>query len=112
MRLALQQSDYFWADLQKQVDWYRDNASPEVAERYIAAVEATLKELAETPGLGRPRFQDWPELAGLHSWRVRKPYPCHLIFYRLDDKTLWAERILHGARDLPRRLRQSPYEGE
>ena len=44
MRLALQQSDYFWGDLQKQVDWYRDNASSEVAERYIAAVEATLKE--------------------------------------------------------------------
>ena len=41
MRLALQQSDYFWADIQKQVDWYRDKASPEVAERHIAAVEAT-----------------------------------------------------------------------
>lgn len=112
MRLALQQSDCFWADLQKQVDWYRDNASPEVAERYLAAVEATLKELVETPGLGRHRFQDRPELANLHSWRVRKPYHRHLIFYRFDDQTLSAERVLHGARDLPRHLRQWPYEGE
>ena len=95
MRLALQQSNYFWADLQKQVDWYRDHASSEVAERYIAAMEAALKELA-----------------GFHSWRVRKPCHRHLIFNRFDDKTLWAERVLHGARDLPRRLRQSPYERE
>jgi len=108
MRLALQQSDFFLADLQKQVDWYRDNAGSEVAERYIGAVEATLKELTETPDLGRPRFQDWPELAGLHSWRVSKPYHRHLIFYRFDDKTLSAERVLHGARDLLSRLRQSP----
>ena len=112
MILALQQSDYFWADIQKQVDWYRDNATSEVAERYIAAVEATMKELVETPGLGRPRFQDWPELAGLHSWRVCQPYHRHLIFYRFDDATLWVERVLHGARDLPRRLRQPPYEAE
>mgnify|MGYP001367904431 CR=1 FL=1 len=108
MRLALQQSDYFWADLQKQVDWYRDNANSKVAEHYIAAVEATLKELTKTPGLGRPRFQDLPELAGLHSWRVHMPFHRHLIFYRFNDKMLSAERVLHGARDLTHRLKQTP----
>ena len=94
------------------MDWYRDNASSEVAERYIAAVQATLEDLAETPGLGWPRFQDWAELAGLRSWRVCKPYHRPLIFYRFDDKALYAERVLHGARDLPRCLRQSPDDGE
>jgi len=108
--LGIRQSDYFWADLLKQVDYYRDHAGPEVAERYVDAVEATLQELANTPGLGRPRFRDWPELAGIRSWRVQKPYHRHLIFYRGDDKTLTAERVVHGARDLPRRLLQSPYE--
>jgi len=62
------------------------------------------------PGLGRPRFQDWPELAGIRSWRVGKPYHRHLIFYRFDKETVTAERILHGARNLPQRLRESPYE--
>ncbi len=104
MSLRLQQSDYFWADLQKQVDWYRDNASRTVAEGYVDAVEATLKELTKTPGLGRPRFRDWPELTGMRSWRVRRPYHRHLLFYRFDETTLWAERVLHGARDLPKRL--------
>jgi len=112
MRLDLQQSDQFWEDLQNQVDWYRDHAGSRVAEHYVAAVEVTLKELAATPGLGRPRFKDWPELAGIHSWRVDKPFHRHLIFYRFDAKTLWAERILHGARDLSHRLRQSSYEAE
>ena len=112
MSLGIRQSDYFWADLLKQVDWYRDHASPEVAERYVNAVEATLQELANAPGLGRHRFTDWPELAGIRSWRVRKPYHRHLIFYRHDDKMLTAERVVHGARDLPRRLLQPPHEAD
>jgi hypothetical protein len=33
MSLALRQSDDFLADLWRQVDWYRDHASPEIAER-------------------------------------------------------------------------------
>ena len=33
MKLLLQRADDFWADLTRQVDWYRDEASPEVAER-------------------------------------------------------------------------------
>ena len=112
MSLAINRSDHFWADLLKQVDWYRDNASPEVAERYVDAVEVTLQELANSPGLGRPRFNGWPEFVGLRSWRTQKPYHRHLIFYRFDDRNLLAERIIHGARDLPRRLFQSPDEGE
>ncbi len=69
-----------------------------------------MQKLADTPGLGRPRFKDWPELAEIHSWRVQRPYHRHAIFYRFDDETLSVERVLHGGRDLPRRLRQSPYE--
>jgi len=110
MSLRLQQSDELWADLANQVDWYRDHAGAGVAERYVAAVEATLRDLAATPGLGRPRFRGWPELAGIHSWRVRKPFHRHLVFYRFDETTLWAERVIHGARDLPRRLRESPLD--
>jgi plasmid stabilization system protein ParE len=110
MSLTIQRADFFWADLLKQVDWYRDKAGPKVAEAYVDSVEATLLELSKMPGLGRSRFQYRPELAGVRSWRVRKPYHRHLIFYRFDEDTLMAERILHGARDLPRRLLQSPYE--
>jgi plasmid stabilization system protein ParE len=53
MILVLARSDDFWADLQRQVDWYRDQAGPEVATGYVDAVEATLHQLAKAPG-------DWP----------------------------------------------------
>jgi toxin ParE1/3/4 len=96
--------------LTRRVDWYRDHASPEISERFVDAVRSALLSLAETPGLGRPRFSDWPELAGLRSWRVNRPFQRHLIFYRADSEELLAERLIHGARDLPRRLLQSPYE--
>lgn len=112
MSLALLQSDYFLTDLRKQVDWYQKHATPEVAERYVDAVEATVRKLADTPGLGRVRFPGWPELAGIRSLCAQRPYHRHLIFYRFDEQNLLAERVIHGARDLPRRLLLSPYAND
>ncbi|MGA2748064.1 MAG: type II toxin-antitoxin system RelE/ParE family toxin [Verrucomicrobiota bacterium] len=112
MTRTIRQSDYFWADLLKQVEWYRLQAGPEVAGRYIDAVEATLRRLAAVPGLGRPRFKNWPELAGIRSFRVEQPFHRHLIFYRFDEESLLAERVVHGARDLPCRLLRSPHDDE
>ena len=109
MKLSLQRADFFWADLTRQVDWYRDEASPEVAERFVDAVEATLKDLMRQPDLGRARFQKWPELLGIRSFQVSKPFNRFLIFYRHDDSVLFAERLIYGGRDLPRRLLESPY---
>jgi toxin ParE1/3/4 len=94
----------------KQVDWYREKAGPEIAEGYINAIEATLQSLARTPGLGRPRFPRHKKLAGIRSWRVEPPYHRHLIFYRFDEELLMAERVIHGSRNLPRRLLQPPHE--
>jgi len=76
---AVRQSDDFWADMLKQVDWYREKAGPEVAEGYVNAVEATLQTLATSPALGRPRFPRWPELAGIRSWRVERPISVNLM---------------------------------
>jgi toxin ParE1/3/4 len=101
---VIHRSDCFWADIQEQVDWYRENAGPEVGVGYVNAVEATLQALAKTPGLGRPRFQNRPELSGVRSWRVERPFHRYLIFYRFDEENLMAERVIHGACDLPRRL--------
>ena len=113
MRLTVERADFFWTDLARRVDWYRDKAGPEVAVRFVDAVEATLADLTRTPALGRLRFQNWPGLEGMRSFRVRRPFQRLIIFYRFDEATLFAERLIHGARDLPRRLRESPYtEGE
>lgn len=108
MSRLLRQADLFWADMLKQVDWYREKAGSEIAEGYVNAVETTLQNLSNNPELGRLRFTDRPDLAGIRSWRVGRPYHRHLIFYRFDDETLVAERIIHGSRDLRRGLLQSP----
>jgi toxin ParE1/3/4 len=108
VKLSLQHAGFFWEDMARQVDWYRDEASPEVAERFVDAVETTLNFLARQPALGRARFRNWPELAGIRSYRVCKPFHRFLIFYRHDDSTLFAERLIHGGRDLPRRLLELP----
>lgn len=110
MTLRLERSEYFWADLERRVDWYRDHAGPEIAERFVSAAQSTLTALYQTPGLGRPRFKTWPELFGIHSFRIQPPFHRHLIFYRFDETSLLAERLIHGARDLPRRVTQSPFE--
>jgi plasmid stabilization system protein ParE len=110
VNLQLQQSSWFWADLNKQVDWYRDNAGPDVAEEFVDAVEETLIRLARMPGVGRQRFLEWPELAGIHSFRVQKPFQRLLIFYRFTETSLFAERLIHGARDLSGRLQDHPHD--
>ena len=104
MSRSLERSDDFWDDLARQVDWYRDEAGSAVALRFVDAVEATLHALLEQPRMGRLRFRDWPELKGIRSFRVRRPFNRFLIFYRTTDDELLAERLIYGGRDLPRRL--------
>ncbi len=49
-----------------------------------------------------------PKLAGIRFFLVRKPFDKHLIFYRVCGDTLDIVRIVHGMRDLPRRLLDPP----
>ena len=113
MSLRIQRSDWFIGDLEHYAAWYDREANWELAERYLQAVAATLTRLADTPGLGHPTFFPAPELRGLRCRAVEEPFQKHLIFYRHDEMVFYAERIVHGARDLARRLAQPPgAEGE
>ncbi|MBI4658444.1 MAG: type II toxin-antitoxin system RelE/ParE family toxin [Verrucomicrobia bacterium] len=112
MKLGLRRSDFFNRDFDLQHRWYLENASEEVARRYLEAVLLTLSTLAAQPGMGRARFFRHPELRGLRSFPLRSPFHVHLLFYRLTDEELFAERILHGMRDLPRRLLEPPGSSE
>ena len=74
MSRVVRRADVFWADMLKQVDWYREKAGLAVAEGDVNAIEVTLKTLAINPGLGRPHFLCWRELPGIRSCRVERPY--------------------------------------
>lgn len=108
MSLRVQRSEWFIGDLEHYAAWYDREAGWGIAERYLAAVAATLARLAQCPTLGHGTSFDALELSGLRCLQVGKPFQKHLVFYRYDETTISAERTLHGARDLPRRLLQPP----
>ncbi len=110
MSRVLQRADAFIADFEQQARWYVREAGEDVAKRYLQALEKTLLLLGEHPGLGRLRRFHHPQLQGLRSFRVAPPFQRHLIFYRFEASFLSAERVMHGARNLPRRLRELPGE--
>ena len=104
MSLALRRSDDFNRDFELSYCWYLEQAGGEVAERFLAAVLATLRQLATHPGLGVQRQFRHPSLRGIRSFKVEPPFAAILVFYRHTETELIAERLMHGARDLPRRL--------
>jgi len=94
-------------DMTLQYRWYLDNADLDIAERYLLAVHETILRIAERPDLGtRRRFQA-RELVPIRSIQVKKPFERHLLFY-MEGNSLRIERVMHGARDLPKRLLEDP----
>ena len=108
MSLRVQRSEWFIGDLEHYAAWYDREAGWEIAERYLKTVAATVARLAARPGLGHGTAFDALELSELRWLKVEQPFQKHLIFYRYNETTLSAERAVHGARDLPRRLLQPP----
>jgi toxin ParE1/3/4 len=108
MNPAFRRSSLFTADVQKEFAWYWDEAGEEAAWRFEAALERTLLKLARQPGLGRERRFRHPALGGVRSFRVERPFNKLLIFYRVEEGCVEVWRLMHGARDLPRRLLELP----
>ncbi|MBI4658612.1 MAG: type II toxin-antitoxin system RelE/ParE family toxin [Verrucomicrobia bacterium] len=95
-------------DLTNQYRWYFDNANVEVAERFLAAFDATIDRLARMPEIGRLRRFRSPELQGTRSLQIGGSFNSHLVFYRVAGTAVSVERVMHGARDLERRLVEAP----
>ena len=108
MNLALHRAEDFKADFDHLYRWYLDRAGEEWAEKFLAAVLITLRSLAAQPDLGRPRKFRHQALRDLRSFRVNPPFARILIFYRVTTETLEVWRLIHGSRDLPRRLVEPP----
>jgi plasmid stabilization system protein ParE len=108
MSLAIQKAPAFIRDFEGQFEWYVREANWAVADGYLSAVEETLSLLAEFSGMGRLRRFRHPALKGIRSFRINPPFNRHLIFYRNDAGALYAVRLMHGARDLARRLVEAP----
>lgn len=108
MRLAIQKADSFKTDFERQFAWYVENADDAVAWRFQAALDTTLLKLARQPDLGRLRRFRHPTLQGLRSFQVAPPFNSILVFFRAEGAALRAWRLMHGSRDLRRRLVELP----
>jgi toxin ParE1/3/4 len=68
----------------------------DVADRVRNDLEAAMKRLAEMPTIGHRRAD-----VGNRSYRFWRVYS-YLIAYRVQGRTLYVSRVVHGARDLRR----------
>lgn len=78
---------------------YLHGESPELAERFLRAADATFAGILETPRKGRERM-----FAGRRGRNVRvlpvRGFPNYLVFYLVDRAVVRIVRVLHGARDI------------
>jgi plasmid stabilization system protein ParE len=106
--MSVRKTDDFIADVERQHEWYLRNASSEIADAYLAAVEATCRLFGQHPllapqaGFTHPRLREWRFAV------VFRPFKKHLLFYEVVGEDAVMRRAMHGHRDLPQRLIEPP----
>jgi len=104
---SLRWSEDFNADVRR--EWvYLHQFGEDVADRFVDRVEEALLLLGRQPGLGYPGRYRHPRLAGLRILPVARPFRDWVIFYWDRSKHVDLFRLIHGTRDLPRRLSERP----
>src|SRR5438270_907019 len=112
MSLQIRYAPWFDADVQFRMAWYSQRSGPNLASRFIGAVEATVGKLVANPFRGHRPYPKDVDLADIRVIRVARPFQKYLLFHRVTTEALMLERLIYGGRDLPRRLRESPYESD
>lgn len=102
--------------IHKPVHFY-DRASTEihdVAEYYLTSsgrntvlqlkedLEKAIRHIGRAPGSGSPRYRRLARSSGLRFWKLTR-FP-HLMFYTEHQNDVRVLRVIHGMRDIPRRL--------
>jgi toxin ParE1/3/4 len=85
----LQQFHYYLVDLDK----------PEVASRFVEAVEKTIDKILRTPNAGAPKHLSNESLAGLRS-RAVEEFENIRVYYLAQEEKVRVIRVLHGKRDI------------
>jgi toxin ParE1/3/4 len=87
-------------DLVRQWVWYAENATIEVADRFLAAADSALAAVAMHPGSGRLVFTRRADLQGMRHVPVGDGFEKFLLFYFATAEGVDLVRVLHGGRDL------------
>lgn len=78
-----------------------ENASVEVARRFLHASNLSFQTLARMPELGVERNLQNPQYSSVRAWPI-KGFERYLIFYRPLNDGIEILRIIHSARDIER----------
>lgn len=81
-----------------------ENASVDVARRFLRAANISFQFLVKMPEMGAHRSFRNPRWASVRAWPV-KGFERYLIFYRPITDGVEILRVIHGARDFERLFR-------
>ena len=98
----------FTEDVELRCQYLLPRAGRAKVDELLETVFHTLEHLANFPQSGPLREFDHPELADLRFIPLPRPFQTLLVFFHIDGDTLLVERLMHGYRDLPRRLLDPP----
>jgi toxin ParE1/3/4 len=87
-----------WQDLVERYAYLTENASQNIAERFLMNAEASFADLSEHPLMGAPLTLRRPQLAGMRKWQIRE-FDEILIFYLPRHDGVSIVRVLHAAQD-------------
>jgi|ERR1700730_5271216 toxin ParE1/3/4 len=90
-------------DLTQHFAWFSEEASTELAHRFLDAAERSFQDLAGTPRMGPLKMHEG-KFAGVRMWRVAG-FENFLIFYRPLKDGVAIERVFHAKRDYRRVLK-------
>ena len=85
-------------DLVEHFVYLAENASLDVADRFLACAETSFADLARQPMMGAPLTLKHPDLSNIRKWRV-KDFDNHLVFYEPRPDGVSIVRVLHAASD-------------
>lgn len=89
-------------DIDMAADHYDREAGLDIALRFVDAVEAAIRAIAERPRAGSSIWGERLRVSGLRSRAVaRFPY---LAFYMEHEEHIEVWRVLHAKRDIPASL--------
>jgi toxin ParE1/3/4 len=81
-------------DLERIERYCSERASSEVAEEFIRRIKTTLERvIARNPRAGRRRPELDPETRSF-------PVLPYVVFYRIERRRVYVQRILHGRRNI------------
>jgi toxin ParE1/3/4 len=90
-------------DLTRHFVWFAEQASTELARRFLQAAQRSFQDLAEMPKMGPLKMHEG-KFAGVRMWRVAG-FENFLIFYRPLKDGVAIERVFHAKQDYQRVLK-------